>query len=584
MTNRFSTPKRAPGPLGLIGCAVMALCYSANASAQAPDAGLLLREELRRSQTPPAAKPALPAPAKEAETTEAESGPRVNVTAFRIVGLRTLPDAEAQKQLAAFVGQSIPLKGLHRVAKKMEEWLRAKGLFMAQAYVPPQEIAGGVVELRVIEGTVEGVDVKRAPGTRQSDDTLRAFLTGALPAGAALEQERLERGLLLANDLPATSARAVLVPGKETGGVRLLVEAAQGPIVSGNAELDNTGNRLTGVWRTGAAVFLNDAYGRGDQWNLRASRSQGTSFVRAGYTTPLGSNGWKAGLSLIGSRYNLCCELPELTPDADGEATSASAFVGYALVRTRLNNLSASFNLAGRGFVNRQLGVATSDKRNNVVTLGIFGDSSDLTGLLGEGATTTYGVQVSSGRMDLDRVAADQVTDDATSQTQGKYSKVTAQATHLVRVFKASSLYAGIAAQWASKNLDSAEKFVLGGPQGVRAYSTGDGVGDQGWVINAEWRHELAAQWSVTAFVDYGRVTVNRNPWTNWNAAKPTLENSYALSGAGVSAVWTPMQNAQVTATLATKLGENPARDANGRDADNTDNRARIWLQGTWLF
>lgn len=563
--------------------ATWVLCLCASASAATPDAGMLLRQELRLDQAP-ATRPALPSVTPAEERAEAESGPQIQVSAFRVVGLQTVAEVDAQQLLAKYVGQSSSLKGLQRVGQKLEQWLRAKGLFMARAYVPQQDIKGGVVELRVVEGRVEGVDIKRAPGTRQSDDSLLAIVTGAIPAGAALEQEQLERGLLLANDLPAASVRAVLVPGAEQGGVRVVVEAAQGAVVSGNVELDNTGNRLTGAWRAVAALFVNDAYGGGDLWSMRITASQGTSFVRAGYTTPLGSDGWKAGLALIGSSYKLCCELPANTPDSDGAATSASAYVSYPLIRTRMRNLSAWFNLASRDFVNRQLGTASSDRNSTSFTIGLAGDASDLTGLLGLGAYTTYSAQSTSGQLDLDRVASDQAADAAQAQSQGRYAKWTGQVTHLLRASKTAALYASVSAQWANKNLDSSEKFVLGGSQGVRAYPSGEGSGDQGWLLNAEWRNDLAAQWGMVAFVDYGRVSLHHSPWGNWNISNPNQDNSYALAGLGVSAVWTPQPRTQFTATLATKLGDNAGRDVNGRDSDNTDARARVWVRGSWAF
>ena len=554
---------------------------AASAWSAPPDAGSLLREELKRDQAP---RPAMP-PKPEARDTAkpaAQAGPQVTVAAFRIVGLTAVPEAEAQAYLATYVGQTLTLDGLHAAAAKFEQWLRSRGLFVARAYVPPQDIKSGVVEIRVLEGRVEGIDIKRAPQTRLPEETLRATLSGALPPGAALEQERMERGLLLLNDLPATSARAVLAPGKGVGTSRVVVEAAQGPVAAGSVELDNTGNRFTGDWRLGGALAINDAYGWGDQWSVRAAASQGSTFMRAGYTLPLGSNGWKAGLALIDSRYKLCCETAVTALDANGRASAASAFVSYPLIRTRLANLAASANWASRSFVNRSAGATTSDKQSGTLTLAVNGDRSDMSGL---GAYTTFGAQWVSGRLELDGWAADKAQDALTAQTQGSFDKWTAQATHLVRVSPNAAIFAGFAGQWAGKNLDSSEKFVLGGPQGVRAYPTGEASGDEGWLLNLEWRQEIDRDWRVSIFADHGEITLHRNPWANWNAATPNIPNRYTLSGAGASLVWTPAAGAQVAATLASRLGKNPARDAaTGNDSDSRPAAPRLWLQGSMAF
>lgn len=559
------------------------LCLSANSWSAPPDAGSLLRDEVRRDQAPAPLMPPKPDSILDGKAAT-DTGPKTMVTAYRIVGLSALPESEAQAFLTTFAGRPLSLDGLHRVAEKFEHWLRSRGLFAARAYVPPQDIKAGVVEIRVLEGRVEGIDIKRAPNTRLPEGTLRATLAGALPPGSALEQARLERGLLLMNDLPATSARAVLASGKDLGGSRVVVEAAQGPVVAGSVELDNTGNRFTGDWRLGAALSINDAYGLGDLWTLRAAASQGSTFVRAGYALPLGNNGWKAGVTVIESRYKLCCDATVAALDSNGEASALSAFASYPLIRTRLSNLSLSANWARRNFVNRSLLVTTSDKTSETTTLGANGDWSDMVGLTGLGAYTTYSAQWALGRINLDGWAPDKTTDATTAQSHGGFEKWTGQVTHLLRLTNASALYAGLSAQWAGKNMDSSEKFVLGGPQGVRAYPVGEASGDEGWLLNVEWRREINRDWRFIAFADYGNIRLHHSPWTNWNAATPSLGNRYALSGVGASVAWTPTPRSQITASLASRVGKNPARDATGRDSDSRPARPQLWVQASLGF
>jgi hemolysin activation/secretion protein len=559
-------------------------CLAANSWAAPPDAGSLLREEIRRDAPPAPFLPPTPE-ALEAGKPVSDSGAKTPVTAFRISGLASVPEADAQAFLAPFTGQSLSVEGLHRVAAKFEQWLKNRGLFTARAYVPPQEIKDGVVEIRVIEGRVGGIDIKRAPDTRLSDDKLHAMLESALPAGLALEEKRLERGLLLINDLPATSARAVLAPGEELGAARVIVEVAQGPIVSGSVEVDNFGNVYTGAWEGSAGLSINDAFGIGDQWNLRASASQGSSFVRGGYVLPLGSDGWKAGLTLIESRYRLCCGDATMSAlHGNGNASSVSGFVSYPLIRTRLSNLSVSLNVAHQTFVNRALGVTTSDIDSNTLTLGLNGDYSRLTGIAGLGSYTSYSAQWVSGRVALDGWAANKLQDALSAQSQGGFDKASGQVFHLLRLSNTSALYAALSGQWASKNLDSSQKFVLGGPQGVRAYPTGEASGDEGWLLNLEWRREIDRNWRFVVFVDHGEIRLHRNTWSTWNAVTPRLDNQYGLSGFGASAVWTPTVNSQISATLAQRLGNNPARAPNGDDSDGRPAQPQLWIQVSAAF
>ena len=556
-----------------VALSALSLTASLSALAAPPDSGSLLREELRRDQPVAPAMPPKPETTTSAKPTAPKAGATMTIRGFRIVGLSSLSEPEAQTVLASTLGEGRSMDELHAAAKRLEQWLRQKGLMLARAWIPAQEIRDGVVEIRVVEGRMEGVDIKKTSETRLSDDILKSTLSGAQPEGSSLSGDKIERGLLLLNDLPGISARAVLVPGKEAETTRVLLETAQGPMLGGLVELDNTGSRYTGQWRLGGSVELKDPYGIGDEWSVKTALTEGSAFARLGYTVPLGSSGLKGGLQWIESRYRLCCGAPASQWGMKGEARSLSASLRYPLIRTRLNNLWLSGSLAERRFEDKAPGLTDTVRKTESFSLGLQGDWSQTEGL---GAYTNYGVQWTNGQV-RDQNAANILT-------KGHYDKWTGQVAHLQRVLANSAVYVAFSGQMASQNLDSSEKFVLGGSQGVRAYPTGEGSGDEGWLMNIEWRQEFSREVRMSFFVDHGRVRQNRRTWAGWNAFQPGLPNEYALSGAGLSVVWLPVPNAQISATLAGRIGKNPARDLLGKDSDGHSNRLRFWMQGAWMF
>ena len=584
MAKRSSVRRRSTLASVSVSVFVLAALQPRPLWAVEPDAGSLLRDELRRDK-PPAPKVARDQLGKpEAVDRADDKGRRVAIKAWRVTGLTAVPAEQAQAFLAGFLAKPLTLEGMNRVAEQLEQWLRDRGLFTARAYLPPQTIEDGTVEIRVLEGHVEAISVRTAPGTRLSEATLRDFLAGSLAPGSALTQDRLERGLLLMNDLPATSARAVLAPGKEVGGSRVVVEAAQGPVLSASADLDNGGNRYTGTARLAAGLLVNDAYGLGDQWSLRGSVSQGSSFVRGAYNLPLGTDGWRAGAALIGSHYSLCCDDAVKALDANGSATALSAYVSYPVIRGRLDNLSLSVVGASRAFVNRSLGSTTSDKRSLSIGVSASGDHSDPLSFTGLGAYTSYSVQVSGNDLKLDGWAPDLAQDAATAQSQGGALKLVAQLSQTLRVASDATVYGAVLVQAASKNLDSSEKFALGGPQGIRAYPVGEASGDDAVLLNLEWRKELTRQLGLLLFVDAGWVQLHHAAWPLWNSSDPGAKNSYALGGTGATVVWDVRPGAQLQATVALPIGRNPGRDAKGHDADGRASNARLWLQASLAY
>ena len=147
-------------------------------------------------------------------------------------------------------------------------------------------------------------------------------------------------------------------------------------------------------------------------------------------------------------------------------------------------------------------------------SLGLNGDMRDE---VGGGGVNAASVAYVNGYLQFrDEVAF--LIDQATTQSAGSFDKLVYSALRLQRVTDAIQLYLGIQGQFAGKNLDPSQKFVLGGPNGVRAYPQGEGVGDDGFLGTAELRYTLPP-WSwltrpqVFAFFDGGTVRINQNQY-----------------------------------------------------------------------
>lgn len=159
--------------------------------------------------------------------------------------------------------------------------------------------------------------------------------------------------------------------------------------------------------------------------------------------------------------------------------------------------------------------------------------------------------------------------DGRTAKTEGQFSKLALSALRLQNLGDAFQLYAQFNTQWAPGNLDSSEKFSVGGPYGVRAYAPGSGNGDLGWQASMELRYALRPGWQLSTFVDQGQARLNRRPWT-------TEKNRVHMSAAGSSLTWGGT-NHQIGLTAAWPLaGSGPGSD--------TDKSPRIWLQAARYF
>lgn len=554
----------------IMAAAAVSLAASAAFAQTPPDAGVLQREIGREApRRPSAASLAVPAPMKPAA-----KGATVTVRAFVVEGATLVPAAELAAQLADLVGQSLTLADLERAAQRLAAHYRARG-WLVRVYLPAQEVRDGVVRIAVVEGRLSGIAVENT-GRRADAGRVERMVANGLATGEPIAAEALERGLLLANDLPGIQATGMLEAGDAVGETRLRLKIEDAPLAAGDLALANHGTRATGIAQLAAGLVVNP--GNGDQWSLRGIASRDLDMVRAAYALPLGDDGLRLGVNASELRYRLGGEFAAL--DASGSARTAGATLSWPLRRAATDNLGITAGVENRRYADDSLGSALRRKKIDALTLAVSGDRIDG---LGGGGFSQFGASLVSGRLDLSGVAADFATDQAGPRAHGGYAKLALNAAHLQRLPAEFTFSAALSAQLAAKNLDSSEKFALGGPSGVRAYPVNEAAGDAGWLLNLELRKDLGDGWHALALLDAGEVQQHASVWSGWQAGA-SAPNRYGLAGAGFGLGWNKPGDIALQLTLSAPLGNNPGQTAAGRNQDGSARGPRGWLRVVKYF
>jgi hemolysin activation/secretion protein len=546
----------------LIALALMGL--SSGAFAQQPDAGSQM-QQIPPAPLPQRIEPAVPvAPQTPAESAEAE-GVKIVVKDLAVTGGFAYSEAELIALTGFVPGSELSLADLRGMAAKIAEHYRRNGYFVAQAYLPAQDIKDGAVRIAVIEGEYGKITLNNQ--TRLAD-SLAYDAFGGLNSGDVIAAAPLESRLLLLSDIPGVKVKSTLVPGATVGASDLIVDLTPGPTVSGEVDFDNAGNRYTGEYRLGGTVNLNNLAGRGDVASLRAMTSgEGLSYARASYQMMFGKA--TAGIAYSALKYKLGEEFESLR--AHGTAEIASIYGSYPLIRSRNSNLNLGLVYEDKTFQDRVDSTTppgVTDKKAQVLSGSLYGNQRDR---FGGGGVTSYALTWSTGNIDIETPAA-RIIDAATAKTNGHFDKLGFRLARLQRVTDSVSVSAALNGQFASKNLDSSEKMELGGMYGVRAYPEGEAYADEGYVLNLEARYLLPkfsetmpGQMHLIGFVDTGAVTSHKRPWV----AGP---NTRTLSAAGVGISWGETNNFLARAYYAVKLGNEAATSA-------PDKSGRFWFQ-----
>jgi hemolysin activation/secretion protein len=584
--NQIAKSKVALLLSGLFAAMPMA-AHAANIqlAANQPDAGTLLDTVRDKGYAPPKkSEPGLEIQQQAEPAMHADNSTRFNVATFHFTGNTVFTESELQARIAGSAGHELTLADLEKVAGEISQYYRSRGYFVARAYIPAQEIRDGVVQIAVLEGRVGKIDVRMTGSGKLAESSVAKTVEGAIKPGDVIRERKLEKGLLLANDLANVSVDSTLVPGASVGTSDLVVEARRTGTFSGGLDYDNFGNKFTGESRVGASLNVGDRFGGTGSLRLMSSGT-GLKYGRASYLEPVGNLGTKVGVAYSDMHYELGGAFA--AANGYGRADIGSLFVVHPVVRGRNCNLYAQLGYDGKHLLDNAGGAEKDDKHSHVYSLGVSGDSRDG---FGSGGVNTYSLTYYNGSLDLD--AQTLALDVASAQTSGSFDKTAYSLSRIQRLNDNFALYASISGQAASKNLDSSEKFVLGGAGGVRAYPQGEATGDEGQIVNVELRRDLGANeygnFQFIGFYDFGHIQLNKNTWTNWQGAGGNLSNNYNLSGAGLglnfSRAGADSSGYSVKAFIAAKLGTNPNRGPNGQDSDGTSSSTRFWLQASKWF
>lgn len=561
-----------PGRLATCMALGVALSGVPNAHAQTvPDAGQILREQPAPAP-PPSGRPAVADPAPAASSA-ADDGPRIRVQAVRVAGATLVPAATLEAQLAHLVGRELSFGQLQQAALLLTAAYAERG-YLARVFLPPQEVVGGQVSFQVVEGRRGRLRVEQQ-GQRIDAARVQAFVDHRLPAGAPMDLAALGEAMAVLNEQPGADVNAALASGDAEADVDLALRLRDTQRVTSALTVHNHASRGVGTLQAVGSVTLNNPTGRFDAASLLASASEGSAYLRADYGMALGVAGTRIKAHAAALSYRLVQE--SFRPlRAHGTAMAWGLSASHPLARRQALSATLSGGAEFKRLVDQANGGESGNRQIQVAHAGLSG-----TAVLGADARPgelVFGIVANAGHVDQRNTAA-RAADAIERSTQGGFATLGLNLGWRQSLAADWTIGLNGSGQWADGNLDSSEQFVLGGAGGVRAYPSGEGTGDQGWLLSASIGRQIGQQLLVSAFVDGGEVTLNHTP------LPMTARNRHGLAGAGLSADWQFAARSALRVVLAAPLGHNPAAATSGNDADGRrSGGVRLWASVTAQF
>ena len=526
---------------------------------------------------PPTASPAALPP----ESTTATAAPPATepdapvVKGFEFSGNSVFSASDLTQVLKAAVGTPLDMKSLEQIVNLLDQHYASQGR-LGRSEIPPQDMTDGLIQITIREGRFARAVIEPEPHPRIPASLAVDLVETAQPKGQVVNLEALDRATLLLSELPGVAAQMSLRPGEKEGETEAVIRLGEAPGTDGSVVFDNAVVSATGATRTIGQLNRHGAFGRAETVSLIWIHTEGSEFLKVGYSEPLGSAGKRMGFNLSGSQYQLIApQYASLNPS--GPSNSIGLDLSVPWLRSRSANASMQWGYEHKNFRNETTAGLVSEYKIDLFSATAQGQRSDAWMGGGESAGS---VQTLLGHVDLNG-SPNQGMDALTTQTAGLYAKLRAMASRVQRLNPRQSLVATWQAQLASKNLDGSEKFFMGGSQGVRAYPTNEGGGSQGQSLNLEWQHLLTPgkqRLTLSAFYDIATIDVNKfNDFTGGASL-----NTYALQGGGLwlggplAHGWgTPLQ---WRLTWSRRMGVNPMASASGLDQDGSYRWDRLWF------
>lgn len=443
--------------------------------------------------------------------------------AVEVIGTTAYPPGTFAPIYEPFLAREVSIDDVRAMAKKITDRYRQDGFFLYRAVVEPQDLAIGILRIRVVEGALEQVVFD---GGREDRMTELVALGARITARKPTHIGDVERYVLLMNDLPGISAKSAVTAIDEEAGRYRLVIGLTFRRIQGFASVDNRGTRGIGPFQALVGANVNSLYSGGDRTDVTVftipHQPKELLFGEITHTKRIGDEG--TTVSITGSQSEIDAGAPLDGIDLGSRSTRAALRVRHPLIRRQRQNLWLHGQFDTVEQRQNQEDERTFD--DNIRTLRWGGDyelEDEWDGF------NTASIQFSHG-LGILGANGENSTNASRDRGQATFNKVWARLGRRQAIGESWAVEATIAGQYADERLLSAEEFFVGGTGFGRAYDSGEIAGDQGAAASVELQFGNFTSWAwldsyqLYGFYDFGVV---------WDTATNGYVGRESLASAG---------------------------------------------------
>ncbi len=475
--------------------------------------------------TPPILPPIVPEPPQN------EIPETITVKGFEVFGSTVFSEAELAEVTAPYINRPLTVVELYQVRSIITQLYNDRGYLFSGAYIPPQTLTDGIVQIQVIEGRLETINVRNSERLNPQYIIKRLSRASETP----LNSEKLLEALqLLQLDPLIENISAELSAGTEPGTSILDVDVTIADTFAVDLITNNNRSPSVGSWQRGVGLAEANLFGLGDRVEIEYLNTDGSDEITLDYNLPV--NARNGSLSLVADYTNSeVVEDPFNFLDIQSETQDYALSFRQPLIQTPNQELALGLTFSHRrsktefleDLIGESVGFpspgADEDGRTNISALRFSQEWTN------RGNRDVFAIfsELSLGLDVLGATTNSNAPDSRFFSWRGQAQWVRLLAPETLLLFSSNI-------QLTGDELLPLEQFGLGGQNTVRGYRENFLLTDNGLSLTGEVRLPILRATAIqgllqlTPFIDFG---------TSWNNDSPNPDHNTLVS-TGVGLLW----------------------------------------------
>jgi hemolysin activation/secretion protein len=461
---------------------------------------------------------------------DADNALKFRVDRFEILGSTRFTSTELAAITAPFTGRELSFAEVLQVRSAITKHYTDAGYATTGAIVTPQAMQNGVLQIQVVEGQLEAIQVSgnKRLRTRYIRDRLKPDANTPLNVPDLLEQLQMLR-----LDPRIANVSADLQAGVRPGTNLLKVDIQEAKTFKSSFTLDNSRSPSVGSFRRKAQLVEANLLGFGDTLSVGYTNTKGSNGFDFSYTVPFNAQDGNVWFNFGSTKSNVI-EKPFTALDIQAKSRYYEFGLRQPLMQKPTRELALGL-LFSRQESQTELGIddigpfplspgADAQGRTKVSALRFFQEYTQRS----EQHVFALRSQFSLGLPWFNANVNDSGPDSKflSWRGQGQWLRQLAPETQFL-------LKSDI--QLSGSSLLPLEQFGLGGQATVRGFRQDARLSDSGALLSAEFRLPLLRHkrgggvLQLTPFLDLG---------TTWNRTGSSAAGTSTLVGTGIGLLW----------------------------------------------